>query len=375
MTKVLAITPFFGRTGSEFALFYLLDSLKTEFDITIFTPKNNPDLQEKVDENLKLIYPKNGNKNELLLSKIYRKASLKKDNSGINDLVKNDDFDFVILNTMVSLSYFKVAKKKSKKTILYIHETELMLFHLDKTRLDYLINEVDLILCSSSYVKDFINVLDRTKNTEILYPTLDFSNFNLPIKTKSIRTSLGFNSSNFIWAMCGDVSSNKNPKMFLEAAKNLYKKDNNARFIWIGCTGLRAYEVYLENWVKKAGLKNIIIFIDEKADDYYQYINEIDGFVLTSFSESFSLVALESACFGKPVVSFPCGGVLEAVPKNRLLVTEEFSVKELVDNMYKVMSNPETKLQMVDIKKLLINDKTNAKHTFLSILKRASIIN
>ncbi len=370
MLKLLAITPLLGRSGSEIALINLLASLTNEYKITVFTPTKNPLLEQEMPPEIRLITPGKGLKRKSLLGNIIEKAQhLYRPIGEIEKWMDNESCDIVLLNTYLSLRFYSLLGNRGKKTILYVHETELMLEKIETEKFREAINGVDLILCSSNYVKEYLNTYGRTKAIEVLEPSLDFTRFVLPVDSINLRKVLDFKESDFVWGMCGATTINKNPKMFLEAAKLLLKENPTLRFLWIGARGNNAYEDYLRKEIESMGLQGNIKIIEMQLNDYYQYLNLLDGFVLTSLSESFSLSALEAACFNKPVISFPCGGVYEAVPKELLWVTEEFSVKELVNLMKTAMINPMAKISLKEIETLLEKERSSAGKNFRAIIE------
>jgi glycosyltransferase involved in cell wall biosynthesis len=242
-----------------------------------------------------------------------------------------------------------------------------MLMAINKGHLKSIIEDIDLLICSSNYVKNYFNLMGVKKNIVVLYPSLDFSNFNLPIKNRFSREQLGFSKKDFVWGMAGDISINKNPMMFIQAAERINKKISNVKFLWIGASDT-VYGIYLDNYLHSIGLEKVVKFTNKRHQDYYQYLNELDGFLLTSMSESFSLASNESVCFNKHVVSFPCGGVTEAVPKGKLSMTNNFSVDELVTLMLNKMSEPKTNLNKDDIENLFKNEKNIIGRKFITIL-------
>lgn len=370
MLKLLAITPLLGRSGSEIALINLLASLTNDFKITVFTSTKNPLLKQELPPEIRLITPEKRFKRKSLLGNIIEKFQhLYRPMDEIEKWMDNEGFDIVLLNTYLSLRFYSWLDNKGKKTILYVHETELMLEKIEMEKFRKVINEVDLILCSSNYVKEYLNIYGRTEAIEVLQPSLDFTRFILPVDSRNLREVLDFKESDYVWGMCGATTINKNPKMFLEAAEQLLKENPTLRFLWIGARGKNAYEDYLVKEIEFKGLQENIKIIEMQSNDYYQYLNLLDGFVLTSFSESFSLSALEAACFNKPVISFPCGGVYEAVPKELLWVTEEFSVKELVHLMKTAMKNPMAKISLKEIETLLKKDRSSAGMNFRAIIE------
>lgn len=373
MKKILAITPYFGKSGSELALFNLLDSVKIKLNISIYINNKNPSLRKYLDDNITFIDKyKTSSSRFFLLTFIFKKIKLylniKAPKNELDRVLNEEKYDCVILNTLLSLVYMQDVMNRNVNVIVYVHETEDLLVRLNKIQLNYLINEVGLVLCSSNYVKNYLVSIGRRNNIEVLYPSLDFSKFSLPIKKNNIRKDLGFNKNDFLWAMSGDLTINKNPKMFVDIAKHIVNIKKNVCFLWIGTSGDSAYEVFLEQKVKEFDLTNRVKFISKKYEDYYSYINEIDGLLLTSLSESYSLVAKESACFNKPVVSFDCGGIYEAVPKESLFVSKKYSIKEITNLMLLVMESDKKVIEDDDFDFLFSNEKGIISKRFLDLI-------
>ncbi|SFN33032.1 glycosyltransferase family 4 protein [Salegentibacter flavus] len=368
MKSLLAITPFFGRSGSEIALLNLLEELNKDFQVGIFTPRRKPDLQPLLSPGIDLLYPEEEMGSSLFFSKF---RNIFNSISSFEKCLGRRKFDYILLNTFLSFKFYDIARKRANRIILYIHETELMLIGHDGEKLKKVLAEASLILCSSHYVKNYLQIFCKNnKAIKVLHPPLNFGNFNLPVKPNNIRETLGFKTADFVWGMSGATTINKNPKMFIEAAQLLLSNYENLKFVWIGTRGNDAYEEYLKKYLKLYKLQNKICFIKKKDWDYYHYLNEFDGFVLTSFSESFSIAALEAAAFNKPVVSFPCGGIMEAVPERLRWVTKEFSVKEISALMEMLMKEKRKSLSLSEIQVLLANDKKHMTEKFKSFLSQ-----
>ena len=369
MKKLLAITPYFGKTGSEIALLNVLNAISTSFQIDVFTPNRQPELTSELAESISLYHPKSSKSSfsEKLKKRISKTSS--ETPSILDRWVIQTDYDYVLLNTLVSLSHFKVAQLKAKKTIIYIHETEVMLPTVHLGVFNEVIKEADLILCSSRYVKDYFKTLGRSKNIAILHPSLDYSKFNTSVKTSDLRTALGFRDADYVWAMVGAMTINKNPKLFIEIATKLHKTNPNAKFLWIGYNDVKTYDSFLKASITEQKLEDVVKFIEPQDGAYFDYINMMDGFVLTSFSESFSLASLEAACFGKPVVSFPCGGIKEAVPPELVKIAKEYSVQEIIELMLETMNETKPDLSNQIIGRLLETNALVVGDRFQEILK------
>ncbi|SDL41618.1 Glycosyltransferase involved in cell wall bisynthesis [Salinimicrobium catena] len=366
MESILAITPFFGRSGSEIALFNLCEGLNQVFDISIYTPQLDPDLKQDVSDKIKVYHSGKRSKRKSFIGK------LKKALNPTTDFEKrlgNKKFDYIILNTFLSFKYFDLFRSGGTKVILYVHETEQMLSGIDSQKFNKILAEADLVFCSSNHVKQYLNLLGRQEKIKVLYPAVNFEKFSLPLAQRSIRKELGFGEKDFVWGMSGALTLNKNPAMFIAAAEILLQRFENVKFLWIGTRGNDIYEEYLIKSVKKKGLQEKVQFIEKREDDYFEYLNILNGYLLTSFSESFSLSAMEAASFNIPVISFPCGGVLEAVPDKLRQVTSEFSTRELVEKMESIMENGISSITLKETEQFLRMDKKNAANEFRKVLR------
>ena len=371
MTRILAITPLLGRSGSEISLLNLMNSICQNNKITIFTPNNFPGLINDINKNIELIIPVKRNRN--LLQKFYSKIIRKEIENIILKKYVSNYYDIIVLNTLLSFKYFHEAKTISSRVVLYVHETELMMVNLDISMVEHVINKADFIFCSSKYVKDYLEIMGRRGDIEILYPSVNYNKFTIPIIKETLKDFPEINRSSFVWGMSGAVLINKNPKMFIEIAKKLISINKNVHFIWIGCSGENAYETFIKKYIRSQNLDDKIHFLDRKSEQYFQYLNKLDGFMLTSISESFSLGAQEAACFGKPIVSFPCGGIYESVPESLRSVAKEFSIEEIVLLMTKIMEDKKAKMSIKDIDYLLKNNHKDIGIRFEEMLSLNSI--
>jgi glycosyltransferase involved in cell wall biosynthesis len=136
--------------------------------------------------------------------------------------------------------------------------------------------------------------------------------------------------------MAGTLDPNKNPLRFIEIARQMLKADLNVHFIWIG-GGETGYGLYVKQKAREAGLAAKVSFLGEKTEDYYDWLNAANGLVVTSFKESFSIVSVEAAHLGKPIVSFDCGGVKEIVRDGMGAVIDSWNNADLIQTMVAVM--------------------------------------
>lgn len=111
------------------------------------------------------------------------------------------------------------------------------------------------------------------------------------------------------------------------------------KFLWIGAERHTGFNYYLHRYREKLSKNNNLIFVDEKSSDYYNFLNIADGFLLTSFNESFSLVTLEAMALGKPALVYDCGGVRDFVTERTGRILSTRNPKDWLDAILWLQEN------------------------------------
>ena len=113
----------------------------------------------------------------------------------------------------------------------------------------------------------------------------------------------------FVVLGCGTVTFRKGVDTFLACASAVaaLKPRRAVRFVWIG-TGThydmdRVYRVFLEEQIERAGLKDLVTFVDPLADLDLAY-RLSDLFLLSSRLDPLPNVGIEAALHGRPVICF-----------------------------------------------------------------------
>lgn len=127
----------------------------------------------------------------------------------------------------------------------------------------------------------------------------------------------------------------KGHRDFLDACESIYEDIKDTGILLIGDGDIK---LELESHIKDYNIKDNVIFLGFKNPDDFFNISEFT--VLTSHSESFPLVILESGLYGKCVVASKVGGIPEIIknmengiliePKNTKNISE--SIKLLINN-------------------------------------------
>jgi glycosyltransferase involved in cell wall biosynthesis len=124
-----------------------------------------------------------------------------------------------------------------------------------------------------------------------------------------MRAKLQINDGDVVVGMCGAANWGKGADLFLLLAKAVALRRGPRRhiFLWIGVhTGSEAHRQMIHDRAL-LGLEQTVKLIPPVSNPH-DYLSAIDVFTLTSREDSFSLVSLESAALGIPVICFAGGG-------------------------------------------------------------------
>lgn len=161
-------------------------------------------------------------------------------------------------------------------------------------------------------------VLDRGVPPErvIVVPgALPPSSFRAPAddEVAALRARLGLRPADLVVATVGWVGLPKGSDRFLEVAARVGARlDGRVRFLWVGGGAGTGEERRLAATAADRGLDGIVRLLPG-MDDLRPLYRLADLLLITSREESLSLVALEAAALGTPVVSFPGAGGPDAL--------------------------------------------------------------
>lgn len=209
--------------------------------------------------------------------------------------IRADSFDLIV-SYQESIAYF----------VQYFKGRKVCWIHSDVRRSDYgrSFDAFDNIICVSNFAKDcFVSKYPQLANrTAVVY---NFVN-EKEIISKSCDESnidICFNSSKFTVISVGRFDSVKQFDKIPLIAYNL-KQLMGCSFVWYVVGASHNFANNIEDIqfnIKKLGLEDDVILLPEKVN-IYPYIKKSDVLVVTSKSETFSLVAFEAWTLGTPVI-------------------------------------------------------------------------
>ncbi|MES2568230.1 MAG: glycosyltransferase family 4 protein [Bacteroidota bacterium] len=329
-------TPSMHRTGSEIVLFNLISHISDIFSVkivSVFKGSLLPLFNEK--HIITFIHKK---RPDSFISKLKFKIT---EQFFIPWILKGYHKSTWYINTIVLWDYLKHAEEYKIKVILHVHELEQIFALLSKEQLARIVDYPELIIANSNYTTQLLQSFGRTKPIELCYPAINTKEFVANKETKSTyRKKLKISESAFVWAMCGSLDDNKNPELFIDVAFELMKVKPNSIFIWIGGTADVVFENKCKAYALEKKVANNILWINIEGEEYRNYFNCADGFVLTSKKESFSIVTLEALLLELPIVANDCGGVKEILRDDvGVVIKDKGNVDQFVNAMLNYMDN------------------------------------
>ncbi|GGF31127.1 glycosyl transferase [Halobacillus andaensis] len=173
------------------------------------------------------------------------------------------------------------------------------------------IRQADHCLAISESFKKLLHTIGvANEKISTIYNGIDF---NVLPNQNSYREELGFVDSDFLIGMVARLEPVKQHELAIESFAELNKKNPNTHLVLIG-NGSREHE--LKQLCSQNNLERHVHFFGHR-EDVSSILPLMDVTLLTSKSESFPLVLLESARARVPVITTNVGGVPQLVPSNK----------------------------------------------------------
>ncbi len=340
---VLFITPTGGRTGSEMLLWYLLKHLSGKIKTAIYTRQNGELFANHSTADQTFVHTsKRG-----FLYKIYEGIYFKilkitpEENKLIN-IQKKIKADRWYLNTLTMPQFARLGAKLNIPYDLHVHELVSIYDEIQYDDFKFQFDNADRIICCSSIVEKRVQEMGY-KNTQLLHSFIDIQTIKIKISAEIIRKKLQIPNDSFIWVMSGSMNLRKGYDTVCDLFEFL---PANTYIAWLGSVKETGVLHYIRQRIKIENLN--FIEIGEKTDEYYDYLNIADGFVLTAKEDPFPLVMIEAAYLEKPIVGYNSGGISEFVQEGMGKSVDSFNPKDLAEVMIQIQS----KKLMIDKEKL-----------------------
>lgn len=341
MKKILFIIHEASATGAPIMINNLLESYYSKkhecFVLSIYGGK--------IENNLKLNSHVGILHNNTIKHSIYNKLVNKLLKPKHDFLKKIDEgfFDLIYINSLATLNRLpSLDFLKNNKAILHIHEGPVLIENLNVEKL------------LSSHIHDFSSIIfvsDFVKKAIVSRYNIDFTKFQTisPVNRnlqgfKSDTTLLNIPEKSFVICSSGSMNYIKGIDFFLQVAKSVIHKaklDRPIYFVWIGKDGNVDIRNHFFYDVKKMELSSNVIVIPN-TDNVINYFCEAHVFLLSSREESFSMVAMENAMLGNPVVCFDKGnGANEFINNENGYVVPYLNIQAVSDAILEMYDDAE----------------------------------
>jgi glycosyltransferase involved in cell wall biosynthesis len=341
--SVLFITPTGGRTGSEMLLWYLLKHLSGKIKTAVYTLKNG-DLFAKCStaDQTFVNADKDGFLYKIYIGIYHKILKITPEEKKLINIQKRIKADRWYLNTLTMPQFARLAAKFKVPYDLHVHELVSIYDEIRYDEFKFQFDNADRIICCSSIVEKRVQEMGY-KNTFLLHSFIDTQTIALKMPAETIRKKLNIPTDAYIWIMSGSMNLRKGYDTVCDLFQFL---PANTYIAWLGSVKQTGVLHYIRQRTKLENLN--FIEIGEKSDEYYDYLNIADGFVLTAKEDPFPLVMIEAAYLEKPIVGYNSGGISEFVQEGMGKSVDSFNPKDLAEAMTQVQN----KTLIIDKEKL-----------------------
>ena len=344
--KILFITPSLGRTGSEMVLWYLLSNLdQTEFTPYLFCLRKG-ELFDQLPDNIakSVAYKGSGQWYKKAYRGILKMFGIEPVSYQLKSIQAKFKADIWYVNTILIPQAHPVAKALEINIVTHIHELMFAYAFIKAQEFKNIINYSNTIIGCSDLVCDQFKNLQHP-NIKLQNSFIDEHKIN-PDKQRieALKKELGINIDDFVWVISGTVAYMKGLDDVLAIIEHF--KNEPIKIIWIGGGLNNGLDYYMQT-IAETKYPGKLIFTGAVAEDYYNYMSLGNGFLLLSKEESFSLVMLEAAYLGIPIVAFNIGVVKHFIREGMGKVVNSRNVLEMIEAMNYLHQNPTQDTQML----------------------------
>lgn len=310
MKKILLLSHELSYTGAPNSLLRIAKVLiKNNFYVEVWSLSDGSFKEEFNKNNIKVYIPNLQSEN--IKNEIYK-------------------FDLAIVNTILSHKFIYYIENKINY-VWYIREaSNIKDFCISCPERVDLLKSVKNIYCVSQYAKQFIEPYN--KDVKVVHNCIE--DYYNNVKNKVDK------KINFI--MVGTIEFRKGFDILLDAFDKLDKNHKDKCLIHIVGRCFPSFKNYWEKILSRIKNDKHIIWHGEITDNnkkinLYQSMNV---FVVVSRDESCSLVALEGAMMGKPVIVSENVGAKYIIDKNSGWIIKNEDVLELRNILIDIIENP-----------------------------------
>ncbi|MCU0338890.1 MAG: glycosyltransferase family 4 protein [Spirosomaceae bacterium] len=333
--KILFFTPTGARTGSEMVIWYLINHLKNSGIQSAVYAREAGELFAKHSPADATFFNKfhKGLPYYVAETVYHRLTGLTPEERYIQHIHRKFNPDLWYFNTITMPQFSRLATKLNVPYLVHAHELTEIYDSLRADAFAYMLEHAQCTVgCSSVVVEKLAQM--GTPNLQLLHSFIDTAKIQPQANAQALKQQLGIPADAFVWLMSGTMCLRKGYDMLPDLLTHLPK---NTYIVWLGSKSEYGISYYLEQRVQREEL-NFRALGAKGQQDYYDYLNMADGFVLTSREDPFPLVMIEAAYLQKPIVGFNSGGISEFVQEGMGQVVPAFDIPQLAAVMQHVMN-------------------------------------
>ena len=273
-------------------------------------------------------------------------------------------YDFVIVNTTVMATYAELCKKLNIPHIWFVHEDLPLIKRyfetLDGCR-ERFFDDYENIVCVSRYVTD---CLYREYKVECRYLNNYVDDVSGSLSRVSTAAAGCGKGRQKVFAVVGSIERRKAQETAIAAFLQIsaipeYK--GRWKLLIIGKCGKEALDPDLGVRLESV-TKNVpeIVWCGQVTERKWELFSSIDFFMVPSYEESSSLVAIESAMLGKPVIVTTHVGAKYLAEKGAGFVFEPGNTAELRKLVEKCIRMPDDEYRGMSRQIRLNYEKTSS---------------
>lgn len=313
--KILFITPDLGRTGSEMVLWYLLNNLEPkQYDIYVFCLRKGA-LYDKLPNTLqkRIAYRDSGKWYKKLFRGILKMMGIEPIGYQLKQIHKAFKADLWYTNTILIPQAASAAFQLGVKNVTHFHEVEFAFGFIKSIEFKNIIEYSDTLIGCSERSFNTLKLIAPEK-TELQYSFIDEKNIIVnKEEVDELRRKFNVLPEDFVWVISGSLVYMKGLDIILQIMENF--KNENVKIIWIGGSLDNGLDSYVKTIAKNKYIDKLF-FEGSVSTGYYNYFGLANGFLMLSKEESFSLVMVEAAYLGLPIISFNTGIANKLITSN-----------------------------------------------------------
>lgn len=331
MKKILFITQDLNRTGSEMVLWYLLTNLDSDkYAISVFCIRKGElfDLLPKYVEKYVMYRnsPRWSERMRRRILKFFGKHPLK---FQLDEIQKKINADIWFVNTVAVPEIFELDKHPRIKIVTYIHEYLYAFSSIKRMTLERIISYSDICIGCSEMVCE--KIANLKAEVMLQHSFIDTEEIRVnELNVQAIKEKLGILPTDFVWVVSGGTHYMKGFDLVLPLLEHF--KDESVKILWLGSKLDNGLEYYVRS-VAEQKYPNRLMLVGAQSAEYYDYMSVANGLLLLSREETFSLVMIEAAYLGLPIVAFDIGIAKTFIKEDMGIVVHDRSIESFVEGM------------------------------------------